>query len=152
MLLRAAPSVAWRGLWTSNSQLDLERSWTFGTGPGRLLVLSNLVNVSSWLGLYYRNERYTGDDPRSTIPLSLVTDLDWFTWSGLSTDVSSRLAVSPILDDAGRWQISFTASVKHELLKLLYLTISVNEYYDTSPPADANQNDLSITTSIGWTF
>lgn len=42
--------------------------------------------------------------------------------------------------------------MKHELLSLLYLTVGINEYYDTSPPPDANQNDFSITTSIGWTF
>ena len=136
----------------SNSQLNLQRSWTFGTGPGRFLVLSNKILLGSWLGIYYRNERYTGDDPRSTLPLSLITDLEWFNWSGLSTDLSSRLVVSPILNDAGRWQISFTAQMKHELLSLLYLTVGINEYYDTSPPANANQNDFSITTSIGWTF
>jgi hypothetical protein len=136
----------------SNSQLNLERSWTFGTGPGRFFVLSNKILLGSWLGIYYRNERYTGDDPRSTLPLSLITDLEWFNWSGLSTDLSSRLVVSPILNDAGRWQISFTAQMKHELLSLLYITVGVNEYYDTSPPADANQNDFSVTTSIGWTF
>ena len=135
-----------------NSQLGLERSWTLGTGPGRFLVLSNRVLLGSWLGIYYRNERYTGVDPRSTIPLSLVTDLEWFNWAGHSTDLSSRLAVSPILDDAGRWQISFTARVKHELLSLLYLTVGITEYYDSSPPADANRNDFSLTTSIGWTF
>ena len=135
-----------------NSQLDLERSWTFGTGPGRFLVLSNKVLLGSWIGVYYRNERYTGDEPRGTMPLSLATDFEWFNWSGLSTDLSSRLTVSPILNDSGRWQISFTAHVKHELLSLLYLTVGVTEYHDTRPPAGANPNDFGITTSIGWTF
>lgn len=137
---------------SSNSQLSLEASWSLGTGPGRFLILSNKVNLATWIGLYYRTERYTDNEARNTIPLSLTTDFQWFTWSGLSTDLSSRLIVSPILNDAGRWQITFTTNVKRELLSHLYLNIGITEYYDSKPPTDANKNDFSFTSSLGWTF
>jgi len=135
-----------------NSQLGLEQSWSLGTGPGRLLVMSNKVNLGTWIGLYYRTEQYVGDDARNTVPLSLTTDFQWFTWSGLSTDVSSRLVVSPILNDRGRWQINFTASVRRELLSHLYLNLGVTEIYDSKPPSDVNKNDFAFTSSLGWTF
>jgi hypothetical protein len=135
-----------------NSQLSLEGSWSLGTGPGRWLVFSNKVTLGTWIGLFYRTERYTNEDARTAIPLPLTIDFQWFAWSGLSTDVSSQLTAAPILNDAGRWQISFKANVKRELLSHLYLNIGVTELYDSKPPTDGNQNDFSFTTSIGWTF
>jgi hypothetical protein len=147
-----------RWLWAAggsgarNSQLGLEQSWSIGTGPGRFLILTNAVTLGTWIGLYYRTERYTGADARNTIPLSLTTDLQWFTWSGLSTDISSRLVISPILNDSGRWQINLTASLRRELLSNLYLNIGVTEIYDSKPPSDVNKNDFAFTTSLGWTF
>lgn len=135
-----------------NSQLSLDYAWSLGTGPGRFLILSNKVNLGSWIGLNYRREKYVGDDARSTIPVSLATDFQWFSWSGLSTDISSRLVISPIVNDSGRWQINFTASIKQEVLNQLYLTVGITEFYDSKPPTQTNKNDFSITTSLGWTF
>jgi hypothetical protein len=73
-------------------------------------------------------------------------------WSGLSTDLSSRLVISPILDDSGRWQITFVSSLSRELVSSLYLSIGITEIYDSRPPADANKNDFSFTSSLGWSF
>ena len=74
-------------------------------------------------------------------------------WSGLSTDLSSRLSIQPVLNDSGRWRISFSIDLTQEILNLLYLTVGLNEEYDSKPPsADANKNDFRITTSLGWTY
>jgi hypothetical protein len=59
----------------------------------------------------------------------------------------------PILDDWGRWRINFNATASREVLKNLYLNLSVTEVFDSRPTSpDANKNDFSFTTSIGWTF
>jgi hypothetical protein len=58
-----------------------------------------------------------------------------------------------VLNDQGRWRISFTTNLTQEILNLLYLRIGVVEEYDSNPPSsDANKNDFRITTSIGWTY
>jgi len=110
------------------------------------------VALVMWLGLNYRTERYVDQGSRNTLPLSLTTDLQWFVWSGMSTDVSSKLVISPILNDSGRWQISWTASLNRELVNSLYLNIGVTEIFDSQPPTDANKNDLSFNSSLGWSF
>lgn len=136
----------------SNSQLSLDYSWSLGTGPGRSLVLSNRVTLTTWLGIFHRTEKYEGEDSRGTIPLALTTDLEWFVWSGMSTDVSSQLVISPILNDAGRWRIQLTTSLSRELVNNLYLAIGITEIYDSQPPSDVNKSDFSFTSSLGWTF
>lgn len=140
------------GAVATNSQLSLEASGSLGTGPGRFLILSNKVTLGAWIGIYYRTERYTDNSARSTMPLSLMTDFQWFSWSGLTRDVSSRLVIAPVLNDQGRWQISFTANAKRELLSFLYLNLGIKEYFDSRPPTEANKNDFSFTTSLSWTF
>ena len=58
-----------------------------------------------------------------------------------------------MLNDWGRWRIDFRLDLTQEILNLLYLRVGLSELYDSRPPsADANKNDFSITTSLGWTF
>lgn len=135
-----------------NSQLSLDFSFGIGTGPGRLLINTNRVQLLTWIGPFFRRENYEDEDPRTAVPLALATDFELFSWAGLSTDISSRLVVAPVLNDAGRWQINFTTQLKRELLNNFYLNVGLTEYFDSSPPADANKNDFSINTSLSWTF
>jgi hypothetical protein len=135
-----------------NSQLSLDFSLAVGTGPGRIFINTNRVSLTTWFGPFYRRENYTGEDPRTAVPLALATDFELFSWAGLSTDLSSRLVVAPVLNDAGRWQIDFTVSLKRELFNNFYLDIGITEYFDSRPPTDANTNDFSLNTSLSWKF
>lgn len=135
-----------------NSQLSLDFSLAAGTGPGRIFINTSRMFLSTWIGPFIRRENYAGQDPRTAVPLALVTDFELFSWAGLSTDLSSRLAVAPVLNDAGRWQIDFTVMLSRELFNDFYLDIGITEYFDSSPPTDANTNDFSLNTSLSWTF
>jgi len=58
-----------------------------------------------------------------------------------------------VLNDRGRWRISFSANLSQEIVSALYLRIGVVEEYDSEPPsATAHKNDFSFTTSLGWTY
>ena len=135
-----------------NTQLSLDRAFAIGAGPGRVLIATHRVSLITWIGPFYRRESYVGEDERTTVPLTVATDFQWFDWAGLATDLSSRLRIAPVLDEWGRWQISLVARLRRELLSLLYLTVGFNEIFDSRPPGDANKNDFSLTTSLGWTF
>ena len=150
-----------KGLWffgfsgsaEQNSQLSLDIRGSIGAGPGRFFVATNKILLGSMLALSYNRERFTGEEANNSVPLGLITDFQFFNWSGLSTDVSSRLSIQPVLDDPGRWRIGFTVNLTQEVLSLLYLRVGLVEQYDSKPPsANANKNDFSITTSLGWTF
>mgnify|MGYP001827292727 FL=1 len=151
--------LASRWFWTvlltgeTNSQLSLDYRVSVGGGGGRFLVQSNKLDVAVWLGPAYSWEQFTGEPSDSSFPFMVASDLTYFTWGALSTTISSNLAVMPILDDWGRWRINFNATASREVLNNLYLNLSVTEVFDSRPTsADANKNDFSFTTSIGWTF
>ena len=137
----------------SNSQLSLDRRVALGVGPGRFFVFTNRIQLGSLLTIGVNREQFEGEDMRTTVPLALMTDFQFFNWSGMSTDVGSRFTIQPILNDPGRWRIIFTADLRQEIMSQLYLSVGIHEQYDSEPPsADANKNDFSLTTSLGWTF
>ena len=136
-----------------NSQLSLDIRGSIGGGPGRFFIANSRMELGTIVGIGYNRERFTGEEARNTLPLGLITDFQFFDWSGLSTDLSSRLSIQPVLNDQGRWRISFSANLTQEILNLLYLRIGVVEEFDSKPPSvDANKNDFRITTSLGWTY
>lgn len=136
-----------------NSQLSLDFRGALAAGPGRYLVVNNKMELGTLLAIGVNRERFDDEPTRTTVPLGLVTDFQFFNWSGLSTDLASRLSIQPVLSDWGRWRITFNASITQEVLNQLYLRVAVDEAFDSRPPAvDANKNDFTITTSLGWTF
>ncbi|MCL7963922.1 MAG: DUF481 domain-containing protein [marine benthic group bacterium] len=136
-----------------NSQLSLDYRWTVSGGAGRFLVQSNKFDVSVWAGPAFSRERFSGETPASSLPLVLAADAYYFTWGSLDTTISSGLQVTPILDQWGRWRVNFTLNASRDLVKNFNLTVGITESYDSAPTsADAAQNDLSITTTLGWTF
>jgi hypothetical protein len=150
-----------KGLWfvgfaasaEQNSQLSLDIRGSLRGGPGRYFIANSRMELGTLLAIGYSRERFAGEEARNTVPLALVTDYRFFNWSGLDTNLSSRLSIEPVLNDRGRWRISFTANLTQEILNRLYLRIGVVEEYDSKPPsADANKNDFRITTSLGWTY
>lgn len=135
-----------------NTQLSLDRAIGFLGGPGRFFIATHRTSLGMFVAPGYRREFYVDEDPQTAVPLALVTDFQWFTWSGRTSDISSRLTISPVLNFAGRWLIYFDASLKHELLSDFNIKIGVNQAFDSKPPGDANRNDFSLLTSVGWEF
>jgi len=136
-----------------NSQLSLDYRWTVSAGAGRLLAQSNKFDVSVWAGPAFSRERFSGESADSSLPFVLAADAYYFTWGTLDTTISSGLQVVPILDQWGRWRVNFTLNASRDLVQNFNLTVGITENYDSSPTsADAQKNDFSITTTLGWTF
>lgn len=136
-----------------NSQLDLAIRGSAGATVGRFLVQSNKVELSWGAGLSYARERFSDQDGDNVLQGLLLTDFEFFSWGGLDTDLSSKLAVIPVLSQSGRWRIAFETSLSREIVSNFYLSVGVHEQFDSKPPAeDAEKNDFSVTTSFGWSF
>jgi hypothetical protein len=136
-----------------NSQLSLELRGSVGGVAGRFWVQSNKVILLSGLGLSYARERFTGQEGDNAFQGLFLTDFEFFSWGGLDTDLSSQLIVIPVINQGGRWRISFVTSFKREIVSDFYFKVSINEQFDSQPPTEGTEtNDLSLTTSFGWSF
>ena len=136
-----------------NSQLDLEYRAGGGGGWGRLVVDSNRYAFGAWIGAGLLRERYTEQEGANTVPGIGSAQLQVFIWDPMKTQVASTFMVMPILNDLGRWRLTFLLSLQRELIKDVYLKISLNEQFDNRPPlVDASKNDFNVTMSIGWSF
>jgi hypothetical protein len=84
---------------------------------------------------------------------TILADFEFFSWGGLDTDLSSKLIIIPVINQGGRWRISSITSFKREIVKDFYFNVSINEQFDSQPPTEGTEkNDLSLTTSFGWSF
>jgi len=136
-----------------NSQLSLDIRGSLGGAAGRFFVQSNKVILLSGLGLSYARERFEGQEGDNAVQGLFLTDFEFFSWGGLDTDLSSRLIVIPVINQGGRWRISFVTSFSREIVSDFYFKVSINEQFDSQPPTEGTEtNDLSLTTSFGWSF
>jgi len=137
-----------------NSQLDLELRGSVGAVAGRYFVQSNKVTLGSGVGLSYARERFTDQQGDNALQGLLLTDFQYFSWGALDTDLSSQLAIIPVLNQSGRWRIGFNLSLSREIVNNFYLSVGVSEQFDSQPPTeeDTENNAFSVNTSFGWSF
>ncbi|MGB5673539.1 MAG: DUF481 domain-containing protein [Gemmatimonadota bacterium] len=136
-----------------NSQLSLDFRGTAGGGLGRFLIQSNRSDLGVWVAPAYAYEKYAGESGSGNFPLVLAADYRLAFKGTHDTDISSRLAVLPIIGGGGRWRVSFTLNFDREIVNNLDLGIGITELYDSRPPSvDAEKNDFSLTTYVGWSF
>ncbi len=137
----------------SNSQLSLDIRGSAGGVAGYSFVQSNKVILLAGAGLSYAREQFEEQEGDNALQGLMMADFEFFSWGGLDTDLSSQLLVIPVLNQSGRWRISFITSFKREIVSDFYFNVSINEQFDSQPPTTGTEkNDLSITTSFGWSF
>jgi hypothetical protein len=136
-----------------DSQLSLDIRGSVGGVAGRFFVQSNKVIFLSGLGLAYGREQFEGQEADNVFQGTILADFEFFSWGGLDTDLSSKLIIIPVINQGGRWRISSITSFKREIVKDFYFKVSINEQFDSQPPTQGTEkNDLSLTTSFGWSF
>jgi hypothetical protein len=136
-----------------SSQLDLDFRGTVGVGPGRYFIQTNAANLAVLAGVAYAHERYTGESPDYVVPGYFGVDFQYWNWGALDRELTTGVAVLPMLTGASRWRFQFALSFKWEIASHLYVNVSLNEDYDTNPPSEtANKNSFNTTTSLGWSF
>jgi hypothetical protein len=145
----------WTGLtsFESNTQLSLDIRGSFGGGIGRFMIQTNRVILSLAGGASYARERFTDQEAQNLGQAFVMTDFEYFSWGNLDTDLSSRLVIIPVFTESGRIRLQFRTDFRREFVNNFYFNVGLIESYD-SQPADptAAKNDLTLSTSIGWSF
>jgi len=61
--------------------------------------------------------------------------------------------VFPSLNDWGRIRLELDITVRRELVKDFYFSVSFQDSSDSDPPSEsAERNDFNIVSSFGWSF
>jgi len=145
----------WTGLTSveSNTQLSLDVRGSFGAGVGRFMIQTNKVILALAGGAAYARERFTDQEADNLGQAFVMTDFQFFSWGDLDTDLSSRLVIIPVFTESGRVRLHFQTKLRREFVNDLYFSVGVTESYDSQPAdPDAATNDLTFSTSIGWSF
>jgi len=141
------------GRFETNESLGLTLRSQVGGAIGPRLVNSNRAQLSIGGGLDVNEERGVDVDPTRNVEAVFLLQTSYFTYDRPTTNLDVRLQYYPSLSDRGRHRAQLDASIKQELLKDLFVALTLYNSYDNRPPnATADRNDVGVVASIGWTY
>jgi putative salt-induced outer membrane protein YdiY len=142
----------------NSHQQDLDLRTTLGGGFGRLLIETDLTDLTVFGGLVYTHERYAASADASQQPPDPANNLEALVSARFSlyrfktTDVETNVTVYPSLTTPGRVRLNLAPTLNIEIAHNLHWSFTLYENYDSQPPVSANKNDFGVTNSIGWKF
>jgi hypothetical protein len=137
-----------------NDELGIERRWSVGWGGGRFVKQSNSQIWRATGGIIYTHELLLdSDESEGSFEGLLALDFDWFHFDEPELDLSTNLTLYPSLTESGRWRSSYAVSLKWEIISDFFWRLSLIGDYDNKPrDPNANENDYTLNTSLGWDF
>ena len=141
------------GRFETNESLGVVLRSQAAAAVGPRLVNSNRAQLSVAAGLAFNDEQGVDVDATQNLEAIVVFQTSYFTYDRPSTNLDIGLQYYPSLSNPGRHRVQLDTSVKRELLKDLYVALTLYNSYDNRPPnATADRNDVGVVASIGWTY
>jgi hypothetical protein len=145
--------LAAAGRFETNESLGLELRTQVGAAVGPRLINTNRAQMALGAGLVVNDERGVGVEPTQNLEGLFLFRTSYFTYDTPKTNVDLSLQYYPSLNRSGRQRIQLDASAKREIWNDLFVALSVYNTYDSRPPSpSANQNDVGVVASIGWSY
>jgi hypothetical protein len=137
-----------------NRDLGYTLRATAALGIGRTLVQSNRSLLRVVGGLDANREIPVDGETVTNIEAVFTFNYEFFTYDFPKTDFTTQLTAFPSLSDLGRFRFSSNVKVTRDLFTSdFYVAVTLYDDYDSRPPtADASQNDVGMTFSLGWKF
>ena len=132
---------------------SLDLRTTVGGLVGRNVVQTENTRLSLFGGIAGTREHYSESigRPRTT-NADAIAGADFVTFRFNRTDIRSRFSLFPSLTTPGRMRLQGTSDLRIKIVKDLWWGFHVYENFDSKPPVRADQNDLGVSTSLGWKF
>lgn len=140
------------GQFQTNESLGLDRRWLVRGGPLYRALRTDIRELTLAAGLAAVREYYTNDQPgenswEGVLGLRYLA----FHFDDPELEVTAQLLTYPSLSISGRWRTEFKADVSRELGWDLFWSLSAYWSYDNKPVViDAENSDLAVTASLGW--
>jgi len=141
------------GSFETNESLGLRLRSQLGVAIGPRLVNTNRARMLLGGGLVFNEERGVDSEPTQNIEGLLTFGGSYFTYDRPKTNLDVSFQYYPSLSDWGRQRLRLDASAKRELLKDLFFAVDLYDSFDSRPPdPGADNNDIGIVLSLGWSY
>jgi len=141
------------GRFETNESLGLELRSQLGVAVGPRLINSNRAQVSLGGGLVVNDERGVDVEASQNIEALVVFSASYYTYDRPKTNLSLSTQYYPSLSNIGRHRLQLDAAVKRELIKDLFVALTLYNTFDSRPPNPAaDTNDVGVVASIGWSY
>ena len=135
-----------------SDQQQLALRAALGGGAGKILRSTETSRIVLFGGAVWTHERYqTGGTPAFNRAEGLGgAILEYFRFK--TTNFSMTAFAYPGLSDIGRIRVDSKAAIKFQLIKNLYVNLSLYLNYDSRPPRPTSKSDYGASSSVGWSF
>jgi Protein of unknown function, DUF481 len=135
-----------------NDELSLELRTVAGGGLGRAIVQTNHRQWSTFAGVVYTHEQFTGEEPDNSAEAAAGGILNFFTPGHENFDITTSLVSYTNISGRKRIRLELQSAWSQEFLSDFYWSFNGFDSYDSTPP-DANKtNDFGVSFTIGWKF
>ena len=123
---------------------------TYGGGLGRDLIRSANTHLSFIGGLTFVNEQFFDGTRRRNAEGLLGEKLAWQLTGHLHLD--HMFNFYPNITEIGQYRVDASASLAAKISTRFSLTAGVTDRYISNPPPGSRNNDVALTTGIGFNF
>jgi hypothetical protein len=135
-----------------DNQQELDLRTTIGGGVQRSFYESNRTLFYSIGGIVYTNENYFPEAQSDRNNAEALGALGFSTYRFRGSSINSLVSVFVSLTEPGRVRIDTDINWKWDIITDLYWKVSVIDNYDNTPPPNGIHHNLSLTSTIGWSF
>jgi putative salt-induced outer membrane protein YdiY len=135
-----------------DNQQNLQLRTTVGGGFRRNLIETNRTVFYALGGAVYTNENYFEVNHFDRNNAEGLAALGFSTYRFRGSSFNAGIWVFPSLSDPGRLRVDSTLNWKWDIVSDLYFKINLIDNYDNQPPPNGIHSNLSITTTMGWSF
>lgn len=137
---------------TRNQELGLDLRSLVGIGVGRYLVQRADTEWRAGAGIAATSEQLIDGSSRESVELQLGTTFNIYRFDAPQVNLAASLMVLPSLSESGRIRGEAALRLRREMVKDLFLDLSLYDSYDNRAVAGAPSNDWGMSTSLGYSF
>jgi len=143
-----------RALLQSNRELGFDLRFVGSLGGGTYFWKDNHKVSSLVLGLSVNTEKPIDSDEIITNLEGLISgSFSLFYYQSPKRSIDFVINMYPGITDRDRFRMEANGKLRVEVISDFFIALSVLESYDSKPPAEgAAKNDLTLSTSLGYSF
>ena len=141
------------GRFETNESLGLVLRSQLGGAVGPRLINTTKAQMVFGAGLVFNEEKGVEVETTQNVEGLLLFRTSYYTYDRPKTNLDIAIQYYPSLNNLGRHRVQADLGVKRELWKDFFAAFNLYNTFDSRPPnPSADQNDIGIVVSLGWSY